>query len=173
MKRKLMLMVAILALVSSASFAQLKYGGGLTLGTKSAIDDDGDAKMGFGINARVDYAINEKLSIVPGFTFYFPSSVEAYGEELKVSIWKLSADAHYTFAGDESLGFYGIGGLNYTSGKFKYEGEMGSWDTTESEIGLDLGVGALLNGRFFGEIIFDTAGNTDDGQLGITVGVLF
>lgn len=164
MKRKLMLLVAILALVSSASFAQLKYGGGLSLGTEAK-----EGGTGLGINARVDYSINEKFSIAPNFTFWFP------GEDQ--TLWQLNADVHYTFAGDEALSFYGIGGLNYTHYKFdggSYDTEFGSldFDYDDNSIGLNLGVGANMN-KFFGEVKYDTSGNTVDGQIALTVGVLF
>lgn len=164
MKRKLMLVVAILALVSSASFAQLKYGGGLSLGTKAAIDESGE-KMGIGINARVEYAFNEKWSIAPNFTYWFPSKVGEGEYEVKLNVWQLNADVHYSFAGDEALSFYGIGGLNLTGAKATVFG----FSTSETNIGLNLGAGALLNERFFGEAKFDT----EMEQLALTVGILF
>lgn len=165
MKRKLMLLVAIVALVSSSSFAQLKYGGGLSFGTEA---NEGD--LGLGINARVDYSFNEKWSIAPNFTFWFP------GEDQ--TLWQLSADVHYTFSGDEALSFYGIGGLNYTHYKIDggtYDTGFGtiSLDYDDNAIGLNLGAGALLKERFFGELKYDTAGNTVDGQIALTVGILF
>lgn len=160
MKRKLMLLVAILALVSSSSFAQLKYGGGLSFGTEA---NDGD--LGLGINARVDYSFNEKWSIAPNFTFWFPGDI--------ISIWQLNADVHYTFSGDEALSFYGIGGLNYTHAKLDYDFGIFGGSTTDSSIGLNLGVGGLLKEKFFGELKYDSAGNTADGQIALTVGILF
>ena len=155
-----MLVVAILALVSSASFAQVKYGGGLSLGTEA---NDGD--MGIGINARVDYSFNEKWSIAPNFTYWFSGDL--------IKLWQLNADVHYTFSGDEALSFYGIGGLNYTHAKLDFDFGVISGDVTENEIGLNLGVGAFLNEKFFGEVKYDTAGNTVDGQLALTFGILF
>jgi len=160
MKRKLMFLVAVLALVSSASFAQLKYGGGLSFGTEAK-----EGGMGLGINARVDYSLNEKFSIVPNFTFWFPGKDQ--------TLWQLNADVHYTFAGDEALSFYGLGGLNYTNYKFDFSDYGINVSYSDNAIGLNLGVGAFLNQRFFGELKYDTAGNTYDGQLALTVGILF
>lgn len=153
-----MLLVAILALVSSSSFAQLKYGGGLSIGTKAGgISDDLDEKLGIGINARIDYAFNEKFSIAPNFTFWFPSAPG----DAKITYWQLNADVHYTFSGDEAMSFYGIGGLNYSYAKIE--------DYDDNEIGLNLGAGALLKEKFFGELKYDTAFE----QLALTVGILF
>lgn len=160
MKRKLMLLVAILALVSSSSFAQLKYGGGLSIGTEA---NDGD--LGIGINARVDYSFNEKWSIAPNFTYWFPGDF--------ISIWQLNADVHYIFSGDEALNFYGIGGLNYTHIKSEFDFGFeelisGSGSVSDSKIGLNLGAGANMN-KFFGEVKYDTAAE----QVALTVGILF
>ncbi len=147
---------------ASASFGQLKYGGGLTLGTKVSLDDDLDEKMGFGLNIRADYAINDKFSIAPGFTFFFPS-VPSGGD---LTLWQLNADAHYNFAETGNMKIYGIGGLNYSY--WKLEAESSNWSEDDSEIGVDLGVGANM-GILFGEVKYDTAFE----QIGLTVGVLF
>lgn len=159
-----MLVVAILALVSSASFAQLKYGGGLSVGTKAAIDESGE-KIGLGINARVEYAFNEQWSIAPNFTYWFPSKIGSGEYEIKWSVWQLNADVHYTFAGDEALSFYGLGGLNLTGAKSTVFG----YSASVTEIGLNLGAGGKLNERFFGELKYDTKLE----QIALTVGVLF
>lgn len=162
MKKKIFLTLAFAALFASASFGQLKYGGGLTLGSKVSIDDDLDEKMGFGLNIRADYAVNDKFSIAPGFTFFFPSTPS--GGDL--TLWQLNADAHYNFAETGNAKIYGIGGLNYSYAKI----EAGAWSEDDSEIGVNLGVGANM-GIFFGEIKYDTA--IGDGQIALTVGVLF
>lgn len=113
--------------------------------------------MGIGINARVEYSLNEKFAIAPNFTYWFS------GDILKV--WQLNADVHYTFSGDEALSFYGLGGLNITG--VSIDSDYGGGSNTE--IGLNLGAGAKLNQKFFGEVKFDT----EMEQLALTVGILF
>ncbi len=167
--KKLLVLFAVMAMVATTGVAQFKYGGGLTLGTKMAIDESGE-KMGFGINIRGDYAFNDKLSLAPGFTFILPSSadvtVPGFGSwEAKFSAWQLNADVHYILTGDESFSIYGLGGLVLKNGTAKVEGISNS----ESEIGLNLGAGANFGGMFFGELKYDTTFE----QIGITVGVLF
>lgn len=166
MNKKIFLLVAFVALFASASFGQFKYGGGLTLGTKIGVDDTGDDKMGIGLNIRGDYAFNDKFSIAPGFTYFFPSVPSG----IDLTLWQLNADAHYTFANAGSAAIYGIGGLNYSYEKVELQG----WgEDDDNEIGLDLGVGANF-GKFFGEIKYDSSMANDlDGQIALTVGILF
>jgi opacity protein-like surface antigen len=167
--KKSLLMIMILAVVGTTSaFSQWQFGGGLSLGTESS----GDGELGFGINARADYAINEQWSVAPNFTFWFPSV-----EGASVTMWQLNADAHYHFASNETMGFYGIGGLNYSYIKWEYDYDGADYDipgfsmsgsVDDNEIGLNLGVGANMD-MFFGELKYDTAFE----QIAITVGVLF
>lgn len=162
--KKSLLLVLILAVVGTTSaFSQWQFGGGLSLGTESS----GEGDLGFGINARADYSLNEQWSIAPNFTFWFPSV-----EGASVTMWQLNADGHYNFASNETMSFYAIGGLNYSYWKFDFDGidELFGFDFSydDSEIGLNLGAGANMN-MFFGEVKYDTAFE----QIAITVGVLF
>ena len=163
MKKRILLVVAIMALFTLSSSAQWKFGGGLALGTKMGIDDDGSDKMGFGINGRADYSINEKFSVAGGLTYFFPSAPEG----MDLTAWKLAADAHYKFM-DENFSLYGIAGLGYNYAKSKIDIMGYSAEADDSEIGLDIGAGINYN-KFFGEIAY----NTSFEQIEITVGILF
>ncbi len=145
-----------MAFISTASFAQFKFGGGLTLGSKVSIDDDLSEKMGIGLNIRGDYSFNDALSVSPGFTLFFPSAPG----DVDITLWQLNADAHYNFYNADGISIYGLGGLNYRYAKVE--------DFDDSEIGLDLGVGANFN-KFFGEIKYDTAFE----QVALSVGIMF
>jgi opacity protein-like surface antigen len=159
MKKSALMILVLVVIGTTSAFSQWQFGGGLALGTKSS----GDGDPGFGINARADYAIDEQWAISPNFALWFPS-VDGYS----ITMWQLNADAHYIFSGDESLNFYGIGGLNYSYWKFDFDGGESFFDYDDNEIGLNLGVGANMN-MFFGELKYDTAFE----QIAITVGVLF
>ncbi len=161
MKKSLLMILVLVVIGTTSAFSQWQFGGGLSLGTESS----GDGGLGFGLNARADYAIDEQWSIAPNFTLWFPSS--DYGS---VTMWQLNADAHYVFAATETMNFYGIGGLNYSYIKFKFDESdfFGNDSIDDSEIGLNLGAGAKMD-MFFGELKYDTAFE----QIAITVGVLF
>ncbi|MCG8582287.1 MAG: porin family protein [Bacteroidales bacterium] len=174
--KKILFLVAVMALVASAANAQFKYGGGITLGSKMGIDDDVSEKMGIGINVRGDYYFSEKFSVSPGFTYFFPGTPDY----IDMSAWQLNADAHYHFYTNESISVYGIGGLNYSHTKWESDltdffglDDMfsvdGSAEDTDGEIGVDLGAGIEF-GIFFGEVKYDSA---FDGQMALTFGVLF
>jgi opacity protein-like surface antigen len=163
--KKILFLVAIMALVASAANAQFKYGGGLTLGTKMGMDDDGDEKMGIGINVRGDYYFSEKFSVSPGFTYFFPGTPDGYD----MNAWQLNADAHYHFYSNESIGIYGLGGLNYSHVKVEIDVmPFGSAEESDGEIGIDLGAGIEF-GKLFGEIKYDSAFE----QMAFAVGILF
>ena len=164
--KRLLFLVAMVATIATASNAQeWKFGGGLTLGTEMGIDDDGSRKMGFGLNLRADCAFNEKFSVAPGFTYFFPSTPEGFD----LSAWQICADAHYIFLGEENFSLYGIGGLNYSYAKTEFDFLGVPVEDDNSEIGIDLGAGANFGSMFFGELKYDTAFE----QVAITVGVLF
>ena len=164
MKKKILLIVAVMALFSSVASAQWKYGGGLTLGTKMGINDSGDNKMGFGINGRADYTINEKFSASGGLTYFFPSVPDG----LDLDAWKINVDGHYSLLKDDTKNVYALAGLAYDYAKVKvsYEGYSASSD--ESEIAFELGGGIGVD-MYFGELKYDTSYE----QVEITIGVLF
>ncbi len=166
--------MALFVAISSTSVAQgWKVGGGLTLGTAVGVDDDFSEKMGFGLNVRGDYTFNEKFSVAPGFTLFFPGGPD----EVDISAWQINGDAHYSFLEEDAFSLYAIGGLNYSKRKWdynqSYEDEdyafSASGSVSDSEIGLNLGAGINFGSMFYGELKYDTAFE----QLGISVGVLF
>ncbi|MFO8002105.1 MAG: outer membrane beta-barrel protein [Marinilabilia sp.] len=167
--KKFMLFAVAMLLAISAS-AQFQVGGGLTIGTKAGgYDDDGDEKLGIGVNLRGDYGINESWSVAPGFTFFFPSGPEG----VDVTYWQLNADAHYHFHEEEGMGIYALGGLNYSYVKIESDydgGEFGSFSFSadDSEIGLNLGIGTSM-APFYGELKYDTAFE----QIALSAGIMF
>ncbi|MGQ1892052.1 outer membrane beta-barrel protein [Thermophagus sp. OGC60D27] len=161
--KKLLSVIAALFVAATVS-AQLNIGGGLTFGTQAAFDEDGE-KMGVGLTLKGVYVINEKWSVSPDFTYYFPSG----GDYFDVSLWQLNANAHYHFFEMTDLGLYALGGLNYSHMKWEYDGdEWIGWDDSDGEIGLNLGIGANVS-RFFGELKYDTAFE----QLALSIGIYF
>jgi hypothetical protein len=127
-----------------------ELGGGL--GTKAGIDDDYSSKIGFGINPRINLYINDNLSLVPGFIYFFPKSSSNLSD-IDVISWQLNLNANYQFS--KETPFYIIAGLNYSYAAAEFMGFMGEYD----EIGAELGFGIKTNDLipFFGELKYDTA----------------
>ncbi|MCT4646102.1 MAG: porin family protein [Carboxylicivirga sp.] len=180
--KKFLMVVAFFAALSMSSFAQVKFGGGLTMGSKMGINDSFNEKAGFGINARVLFDINEQFKIAPGLTYFFPGAPDG----IDLSAWQLNADAHYHFYSTESISLYGIGGLNYSYTKTKFDaqelvddlfgegagsllGANGSAEESDGEIGVDIGAGISFN-QFYGEVKYDSA---FEGQIALSFGILF
>lgn len=142
MKSKMILVVALF--VCSCAWAQdeKKIGGFLAYGTEIE-------SLGIGINAEFPIASVSQLSIAPSFIFYFPKS----DSFVKTTLWELNANANYYFSKTEKTGFYGIGGLNYTSVKVKTDLSslgFGEISGSDSSIGLNLGAGAnFIVGKSF------------------------
>ena len=163
--KKLMFLFITLFLMGSSAFAQIEYGGGITLGSEMGIDDDGSEKMGIGINLRGSYSLLDKLAASAGFTYFFPSTPSG----MDWTVWQINADAHYTFVGAGVANIYALGGLNYTHSKVEIDAGLFTGESDDGEVGLDLGIGGKIDIGGFGEIKYDTALE----QIAITVGFMF
>lgn len=184
---KRVLFIFLIGLLTTTVSAQFKFGGGVTMGSKTGIDDDGSEKMGFGVNVRGEFSLLNKLAITPGFTYFFPSAPDGYD----LSIWQANADVHYTLVGSPGpVRLYALGGLNYTQVKTEidlgdtdsYEDTMGefadffgdafsevaNYDDTDTDLGVNVGAGVALS-KLYGEVKYDTALE----QVALSVGILF
>jgi outer membrane protein X len=126
-----------------------------------------------GIGANAEFGILDNLSISPSFIYYLPKE----NGPIKINWFEFNANANYYFMQDEKFDVYGIGGLNYTSVKVKYDGSTlfgQDYSSSDGRIGLNLGGGANLNldGNItpFAELKYVII---DGGQLVIAAGVRF
>lgn len=94
--------------------------------------------IGIGVNA--EFPILENLTIAPGFIYYLPKDESG----VSMNWWELNGNAHYYLLDSESLSFYGLGGINYSSVKVDFDGGSGFGDMSASDgrVGLNLGAGA-------------------------------
>ena len=98
--------------------------------------------VGFGLNA--EFPLIENLTIAPSFTYYLPKDEDI----VKTTIFEINGNANYYFMNDDSIGFYGLAGINYTSVKVEVEDfgfGIGGASASEGKIGLNLGAGANFN----------------------------
>lgn len=98
--------------------------------------------IGFGVNA--EFPIMENLTISPGFIYYLPKDEAG----ISVNWWELNGNANYYFVQNENMGFYGLGGLNYTHVKIDFDaGDWGgtSLESSDGRVGLNLGAGINFN----------------------------
>ena len=99
--------------------------------------------VGFGVNA--EFPIIENLTIAPSFIYYLPKDEEI----VKTTIFEINGNANYYFMNEDSIGLYGLAGINYTSVKVKVEDiyglGYGGASASDSKVGLNLGAGANFN----------------------------
>lgn len=120
-----------LALLLSGNYllAQVRVGGGFTYGTKFEKP---------GLFARGEFQIPKKdLAIVASGHFYFPKEDKNLG--VSDSRMALNLDGMYTFAGNDFLDIYGLGGLNV----LRYSRKISGFDdkTTDTKLGFGVGGG--------------------------------
>lgn len=129
--KKIFLLAAISLLISTGSFAQIRLGG--LLGYGSEVE-----QWGLGVNA--EFFINEKMAISPNLLFYFPEKRGGF----KYSFWELNGNFHYYFLSEEPVSLYGLAGLNLLNAHVKVDNNsfVGSYENSDSELGLNLGIGA-------------------------------
>ncbi|MDC6383976.1 hypothetical protein D2V93_16425 [Flagellimonas taeanensis] len=124
-----------------------------------------------GIGATAEIPIIDKLVIAPDIGYYFPKKEG----DVKFNMFEINGNVNYYFVDDETLGFYGLGGLNYTHAKVKFDNDfVGSGSGSSGEVGLNLGAGANFpigkNFLPFAEIKY-VLGDAD--QLVIGAGIKF
>lgn len=110
---------------------------GVLLGYGSEIES-------FGIGVNAEFPIIENLTISPSFMYFLPKDQEF----IKTTIFEINGNANYYFVETESLSFYGLGGLNYTSVKVEVEDfgfGFGNVSGSDGKIGLNIGAGANFN----------------------------
>ena len=122
--KKFILVLSVLSALSFTATAQKTIGAGLAYG--SEIEN-----LGIGVNAEFD--LNDQIDISPSFIYYFKNN--------NVSMWELNGNINYVFSNSGPT-FYGIAGLNITG--IKIDGGGFFADRSDSELGLNLGVGATF-----------------------------
>ncbi|WP_273276771.1 outer membrane protein [Maribacter polysiphoniae] len=168
--KKINLIFATLVLLVTFSFSALaqtetKIGGLIAYGTEVE---------NIGIGANAEFPIIDKLTISPSFIYYLPKDESG----VKINWFEVNANANYYFLDEETIGVYGIAGLNYSSVKVSYDdndfGFLGDFSASDGRFGLNLGGGANFNigGSItpFAELKYVII---DGGQLVVAGGVKF
>lgn len=172
MKKIILAAVAAFILISvQNSNAQIGLGAGLAYGTEIET---------IGIQVGGTYLINENFRVAADIIYFFPKTEGDSDFEVEFKWFEFNANVHYIFFEDESMNAYGLAGINYASLTIETPsitipglGTIGGGSATESEIGLNLGIGAMLDLDFawlYGEVKYNVS---DFDQLVIAVGLRF
>ncbi len=163
---KLFLATMVICMFTTTSFSQTETKLGALLAYGTEIEN-------IGVGANAEFPIIEKLTISPSFIYYLPKDESG----IKINWFEVNANANYYFLDEENIDVYGIGGLNYTNVKVKYDGDSIFGDdlsVSDGRIGLNLGGGTNFNIGSnitpFAELKYVII---DGGQLVIAAGVKF
>lgn len=166
------LIIGFLFAANTATFAQIEdddvdeenidVGVGLVYGSEMET---------LGITADAYYGITNNFRVGGGLSYFFPNSEPGYDTNL----FSIDLNGHYFFYSEDEVSIYGLTGLNIAFLSYNYEGTAGPDDTSNSEVGLNIGGGveyALDFADLFGELKFAGIGGDAD-QLVLGAGLRF
>lgn len=162
--KQLKYLCCALALLFTGSYvhAQVRVGGGFTYGSKFEQP---------GLFARGEFQIPDKdFGIVASGNFYFPKKDKNLG--VSSALTALNLDGMYTFAGNDFLDIYGLGGLNVSLASVKIDGFDGKTSKTTYGFGVGGGIRYKLESSLvpMAEIKYISGGQK---ELVINIGLLF
>jgi len=173
--RKLFIVVAVLT-ISTVTFAQFSFSGATTLGKFPTIGEG----FGIGLNARGNYAFNDKWELSTGFTYVFPSRMQLD----MYKGWQINSDLHYSLYKGDKFKHYALAGINFSHEKrtltsigYSTYGGYGSsevsvpilnYSAITERIGCNIGLGTEYK-KFFGEVKYDSGFS----QAALTLGFKF
>ena len=130
--KKLYFTVIVVCLLSPVFHAQVRVGPFLAYENNSGL-------WGLGVNAEI--MLNERLTISPVFTQYFPKDLNSTPRQ---SMREVDANVnYYVIRGDVGY-LYGLAGLNYTHVHRTNEAAMAENEENDNNAGINLGLGTMV-----------------------------
>lgn len=170
MKKIITAFIAAFVLISvQNSNAQLGVGAGLAFGTEIET---------LGIQVGATYSLVDNLRLAADVIYFFPKTEGSGDFETDLKWLEFNGNLHYVFYEEITMNAYGLAGLNYSrlsidepSSDIPGDGPLGSITYSESEFGLNLGIGYMYNlnlAWFFAEAKYVVS---DFDQLSIVAGL--
>ncbi|MGC1244295.1 MAG: hypothetical protein WA874_22080 [Chryseosolibacter sp.] len=130
--KKLIFTILIPLVFQAATIAQVRVGPFLGYGSELGL---------WGLGAYSEISLNDRISISPVFTQYFP---EDFNNIPRRSVWELNTNLNYYVIRGEVGYLYGLAGVNYTH--FKIRTRTATLDVIEKDgnVGLNLGAGTMV-----------------------------
>lgn len=159
MKKVLFLVVVASVLVVTSASAQFKFGGGLSLNSKAALNNNFEETVGFGLNLRASYFFSN-FGVTLGNTAYLPSkqSADIMGVTMDTSVFidQINAGFLYKFYNANDFSLYGLAGPVLSIGSAKASALDESATESKTEMGVELGLGTNYK-KLFGELKYESA----------------
>ncbi|HEY5123990.1 MAG TPA: outer membrane beta-barrel protein [Ignavibacteria bacterium] len=148
MKKLILTVFLIIAVLSTANAQISKFGGGLTLSSGFPFDRQSGAANKSGVIAlslKHIHEIKGPFQISPTFTFFYPHITKNQLDKTTVSSMMFDTNFEYVFNYLDRFEFYGLAGpdLLIAWKKYAYEGSA-TYKEKSSAWGLNLGVGTYV-----------------------------
>ena len=131
--KKITLTLLVSLLVTGASLAQVRVGPHLGYG---------EGLNRWGIGAYSEIAFNDRISVSPNFTAYFP---ENFDNNPRRSGWELNANANYYVVTGDVGYLYGLAGLNWTNVRTRTSTPSVDVTDNDGNFGFNFGIGTMVN----------------------------
>lgn len=94
----------------------------------------------WGIGAYAELLFNDRVSLSPQFTQYFP---ENFDNNPRLSGWELNANMNYYVVRGDIGYVYGLAGLNYTTIRTRISTPIADNVDNDGNLGFNFGIGAM------------------------------
>jgi outer membrane immunogenic protein len=129
---KMIFTITVLLTLALPSQAQVRVAPFLAYGDQLGL---------WGLGAYTEILLNEKMSVTPNFTQYFPKDFDNVPRR---SAWELNANLNYYFVSGEVGSLYGLAGLNYTHMRLRTETAFADEVENDNNVGLNVGLGTMV-----------------------------
>lgn len=130
--KKIILTSLALAALSLTASAQVRVGPFLGYGDGLGL---------WGLGAYTEISFNDRLSVSPIFTQYFPKDLEGIPRR---NMWEVNANAnYYVIRGDVGY-LWGLAGLNYTNIKIRTRTAFTDQVERDGNLGFNVGLGTMF-----------------------------
>ena len=160
--KKIIFTTLIVAALTMTAHAQVRVAPFLAYGDQLGL---------WGLGAYTEILLNDRVSISPNFTQYFPENLD---NNPRRSAWEVNGNVnYYVIRGDVGY-LYGLAGLNYTHIKIRNRIALADEEQSDNNVGLNLGLGTQVR---INDVLLPfaegkyTAGGYS--QLSVMIGVKF
>ena len=129
---KVLILTLLTSVICAAASAQVRVGPFLAYGNGLGL---------WGLGAYSEITLNEKLSVSPIFTQYFPEDLEGIPRR---TVWELNLNANYYLVRGEVGYLYGLAGLNYTNIRIRTRTALRDEVEQDPNFGLNVGLGTMF-----------------------------
>jgi hypothetical protein len=129
--KKVYVTFMVFFLFAPALLAQVRLGPFLAYGDKSGL---------WGLGIYPEFMVNERFSISPVFTQYFPKRLD---NAPRRTMWEIDANANYYLAQGEVGFLYGLAGLNFTRTTLKNSPSTFDDNKSDENVGVNVGLGTM------------------------------